>query len=109
MWYLVLSRPSVPREQVRPHAPDHLAWMRRQHAASNVLFSGPTADRSVGIYVIRAPSLDEARRVADSDPFHANAVRSYELLEWEVHQVLGAGSFSSEGLAALAQEAAEAS
>ena len=106
MWYLVLSRPSVPREQVRPHAPEHLAWMRRQHGAGSVLFSGPSADRSVGIYVIRAPSLDEARLVADSDPFHAKAVRSYELLEWEVHQVLGAGAFSSEGLAALAEEAA---
>ena len=106
MWYLVLSRPSAPREQVRPHAPEHLAWMRRQHGAGSVLFSGPTADRSVGIYVVRAASLDEARRVADSDPFHANAVRSYEMLEWEVHQVLGAGAFSSEGLTALAEETA---
>jgi uncharacterized protein YciI len=82
--------------------------MRRQHGAGSVLFSGPTADRSVGIYVIRAPSLHEARRVADSDPFHANAVRGYEMLEWDVHQVLGAGAFSSEGIAALAKETAEA-
>ena len=104
MWYLVMSRPAVPREQVRPHAPDHLAWMRRQHGAGNVLFSGPASDRSMGIYVIRAPSLDEANQVAGSDPFHDTGVRSYEIVEWDVHQVMGAGAFTQEGIAALAEK-----
>ena len=49
----------------------------------------------MGIYVIRAASREDAQSVADSDPFHALAFRNYELLDWEVHQVMGAGPFSS--------------
>jgi len=38
MWYLVLSRPVVAREQMMGSLDDHLTWMRSQHEASNVLF-----------------------------------------------------------------------
>ena len=31
-------------------------------------------------------------------------VRSYEIVEWDVHQVVGAGAFTQEGIAALAEE-----
>ena len=95
MWYLVLSRPLVAREQMMGGLDDHLAWMRSQHDASNVLFSGPTADHSMGIYVIRATSREEAQIVADSDPFYSLGFRNYEMLDWEVHQVMGAGPFST--------------
>ena len=95
MWYLVMSRPAADREQLRASLDDHLAWMRSQHGASKVLFSGPTADHSMGIYVIAAPSRADAQAIADSDPFHALGLRSYEMLDWEVHQVLGAGPFST--------------
>jgi len=95
MWYLVLSRPVVPREQMSGSLDDHLSWMKSQHEVSNVLFSGPTADHSMGIYVIRAASREDAQAVADSDPFHALDFRNYEMLDWEVHQIMGAGPFSS--------------
>jgi len=95
MWYLVLSKPVVPREQMAGSLDDHLSWMKSQHEASNVLFSGPTADHSMGIYVIRASSMEDAQAVADSDPFHDRSFRNYDLLDWEVHQIMGAGPFSS--------------
>ena len=96
MWYLVLSRPVASREQLAESRNDHLSWMKSQHEAGNVLFSGPTVDRSVGIYVITAASAEQAHSVADADPFHANRLRNYEMLEWEIHQILGAGPFSRE-------------
>ena len=105
MWYLVLSRPVVPREQLAERRNEHLSWMKGQHEAGNVLLSGPTVDRSMGIYVINAGSSGEARRLADTDPFHANSLRSYEMLDWEVHQILGAGPFSSEEMEFRAQRA----
>ena len=91
MWYLVLSRRDAPAEEVRPRTPEHLDWMKKQHEAGNVLFSGPTLDRSTGIYVVRAASYEEAQGIVDSDPFHVLKLRRYEILEWEIHQVLGAG------------------
>ena len=99
MWYLVMSRPAVEREQLRASLDDHLSWMQNQHANSRVLFSGPTADHSLGIYVITASSRADAQAIADSDPFHALGLRNYEMLDWEVHQVLGAGPFSTREIA----------
>ena len=63
---------------------------------------GPTPDRTVGIIVIKAGSRQEAKAIADEDPFHSEGVRKYEMLEWEIHQVLGAGPFSIAVQAALA-------
>ncbi|MFQ5879853.1 MAG: YciI family protein [Dehalococcoidia bacterium] len=104
MWYLVLSRWTVPIEQGAAYINDHLEFQYRNHQAGNILFSGPTPDLSVGIYVIRASSLDEAKRTADADPFHAQGVRQYEMLEWEVHQILGAGPFSAEAFGPLIKD-----
>ena len=101
MWYLVLSRPSGPMAESRPHLEDHLAFQYRNHSAGNILFSGPTPDLSVGIYVIRADSRQAAEAIADADPFHSRGVRSYEMLDWEVHQVLGSGPFSAAAFAPL--------
>ncbi len=99
MWYLVMSRPVVDREKLGASLDDHLSWMRSQHSSSNVLFSGPTADHSMGIYVVTAPSRADALAIPDSDPFHALGLRNYEMLDWEVHQVLGAGPFSTREMA----------
>ena len=95
MWYLVLSRVNTSPDEVREMSQEHLAWMERQHQSGKVLFSGPTPDRSIGIYVVKADSFDEARAIVDTDPFHVAGLRSPEVIEWEIHQVLGAGNFAS--------------
>jgi uncharacterized protein YciI len=91
MWYLVLSRPTGPAEERRPFLGDHLAWQKEQHAKANVLFSGPTSDRQIGIYVVRASSLDEAQQITDTDPYHERGLRAYEMHEWNVNEIMGAG------------------
>lgn len=89
------SRTVVAGEQMTGSLDDHLSWMRSQQEVSKELFSGPTADHSMGIYVIRSSSREEAQTVADSHPFHAPEFRNYDMLDWEVHQMMGAGNFSS--------------
>lgn len=96
MWYLCLRK----RRAVQPEGPRavnldvHLEWMRRQHDAGTVLFSGPCVKRGLGIYVIRASSEDDAARIAADDPFTRDGQCEFELLEWDVTQALGAGPFS---------------
>jgi uncharacterized protein YciI len=58
-------------------------------------FSGPTTDRKYGVYVIRAGSKDEAAKIAASDPYTAAGFCSFELLEWEAHQIMGCGPFTA--------------
>ena len=68
--------------------------MKQQHDVGKILFSGPTTDRKYGVYVIRAGSKDEAEKIAASDPYTVAGFTRFELLEWEVHQIMGVGPFS---------------
>jgi uncharacterized protein YciI len=95
MWYLVLRRPTKPRDQWTVTLDQHLIWMKQQHHAGKILFSGPTTDRRYGVYVIRAESKQEAEQIAASDPYTAAGFCAFELLEWEVHQIMGVGPFTS--------------
>ena len=100
MWYITLRRNAKPRDQFTVTLDQHLVWMKQQHEAGRILFSGPTPDRSTGIYVIRAGSREEAERIAASDPYTAAGCTTFELIEWEVHQVLGLGPFTAADLQA---------
>lgn len=88
----------VAREQRKTSLDTHLRWMERQHKEGKIVMSGPSPDRSLGIYLIRADSREEAERVAASDPYTVAGETSFELIEWEVHQVLGIGPFTAAGL-----------
>lgn len=96
MWYICLRRKKTEQPPGRHTVTldDHLGWMRRQHEAGIVLFSGPAPKRGLGIYVIRAASEEEATEVASSDPFTADGQCEFDLIEWDVRQVLGAGPFT---------------
>jgi uncharacterized protein YciI len=100
MWYLIHRKPIRPREEWTVSLDEHLVWMKQQHEAGRILFSGPTRDRTLGIYVIRAGSREEAERIAGSDPYTTAGFCAFELFEWEVHQVLGVGPFTSAELRA---------
>ncbi len=95
MWYLILRRPVKPREEWTVSLDQHLVWMKRQQESGTILFSGPTKDRKYGIYVIRANSKAEAEKIAASDPYTEAGLSAFELYEWEVHQIMGAGPFTS--------------
>ncbi len=95
MWYLIHRRAVKPREEWTVTLDQHLVWMKRQHESGRILFSGPTADRKLGIYVIRADSRAEAERIAASDPYTEAGLCAFDLFEWEVHQILGAGPFTA--------------
>jgi uncharacterized protein YciI len=100
MWYLILRKPIKPREQWTVTLDQHLVWMKIQHDSGTVILSGPTRDRKLGIYVIRAASREEAERIASADPYTKAGLCSFEVLEWEVHQVLGIGPFTADAMPA---------
>src|SRR5512135_840951 len=101
MWYLVLRRPVKPREEWTVTLDQHLVWMKRQHESGKILFSGPTTDRKYGVYVIRGGDRAEAEKIAASDPYTAAGFSTFDLLEWEVHQIMGVGPFSAAAMRAL--------
>jgi uncharacterized protein YciI len=100
MWYLVMRRPIKRREEWTVNLDQHLLWMKQQHDNGSILFSGPTPDRKFGIYVVNAGSRAQAEEIANSDPYTAARFCAYKLYEWEVHQIMGVGSFSGAELRA---------
>ncbi len=98
MWYLAQRRAVKPREEWTVSLDEHLVWMREQHEAGRIVLSGPTPDRKLGMYLIRARSRDEAERIAASDPYTAAGLCAFNLIEWEIHQIMGAGPFTAAGL-----------
>jgi uncharacterized protein YciI len=87
MWYIVLSR-SLPEQEKNKelHYEEHRQWLEDQHRKGRLLFSGPTADRVYGIYIMLAASKDEAERSAAQDPHHRRGIRTMEVLEWNPHR-----------------------
>jgi uncharacterized protein YciI len=59
------------KERKQLHLTEHRKWLEDQHRAGRVLFSGPTSDRSYGIYV--AASLSAAEKLAAQDPITLKA------------------------------------
>ena len=47
--------------------------------------------------MIRAESREEAEGIAGSDPYTAAGFCTFELIEWELHQVMGAGPSDGSG------------
>ena len=51
--------------------------------------------RKLGIYVIRASSKEEAEKIASTDPYTEAGFCAFDVIEWEVHQILGNGPFTA--------------
>ena len=76
----------------------HLAWMQTMHETGKIVLSGPSPDLTLGMYLIRADSIEEAHRVAASDPYTEMGDSSYELIQWNIRQIMGVGPFTAAGL-----------
>ncbi len=98
MWYLVQRRAVKPREEWTVTLDEHLVWMKAQHDAGRIVLSGPTPDRKLGMYLVRANSREEAERIAASDPYTAAGCCTFDIIEWEIHQILGIGPFTAAAL-----------
>lgn len=87
--YVIDTRP-VDAELERALIGDHLDHQVDLERRGILFAAGPLRDatgtRVAGLVVIRAESLDAARRIADSDPMHRGGARTYTLHEWTVNE-----------------------
>ena len=88
-FYVVLSKPVVAPDKLQPFLSAHLEYMIGLERLGHVFASGPLADGAgpptgAGLTVLRAKDLNEARGLAEGDPFFVNGLRTFELKEWTV-------------------------
>ena len=86
---LTEAAPDTTPEQLRATLPahlDHQVALEKQ----GVLFAAGPLDAEDGsrrgLIVIRANSFEDARRIADTDPFHAQGLRTYTVEQWTVNE-----------------------
>jgi uncharacterized protein YciI len=94
-WYLAIRRMREPPASWAGRLDAHFAWLQAMHDQGTIIMSGPSADHSLGIYVMRARDTPEATRLASADPLLGSPGATLEVTEWQLHQVLGIGAFST--------------
>jgi uncharacterized protein YciI len=57
----------------------HVAGLKRLEEEGKLVLCGPFLDYKGGMAIIRADSLEEARALAESDPFVQAGVETYEV------------------------------
>jgi uncharacterized protein YciI len=80
---------------VLEHMETHLAYWARMEAQGSVFAAGPVmpedpadAWSGEGMVIVRADSLEAAAAIADADPMHASAARTYSLTPWLLNHLV---------------------
>jgi len=102
MWQLTLHRWVGDRSEALTMLDEHLTGMRNQQRAGNIIAAGPSSDGELGIMVLRHMSRDEVDSFLSTEPFTQASRRTYEVIPWEPHHVLGVGGFDTQTVTAIA-------
>ena len=62
----------------------HLEYLEKMVAAEKIHLRGKFSDGLGGLTIYKAESIEEARKMAESDPFVISGGRKLELHEWEM-------------------------
>lgn len=64
--------------------PRHLEYLSELDKRGKIYAKGPFADGAGGMVIYIADSLEEARELAEKDPYVVEGVRRLELHEWKI-------------------------
>lgn len=62
----------------------HVAHLKRLEDGGRLEICGPFSDHDGGMVVLRAVTAEEARAIAEADPFVVSGVESFEIRRLEV-------------------------
>lgn len=77
---------TLTRKPDRQLTPDliraHVAHLQRLDEQGRLVLCGPFADGEGGMVIVRAASLEEARSIAEADPFVASGAETCQVRQW---------------------------
>jgi uncharacterized protein len=87
--YVVLSTAKAGPDRIKDLLPLHLEYMIDLERRGVLFASGPLTGeggepRGDGLTILRSASAEEARKIAEADPFFVNGLRTFEVREWTV-------------------------
>ncbi len=92
-FFVVFSEPMKGRGAVLDMLPTHLKHQKELEANGTIVAAGPLSDEEgatwtgIGMIVLRANSLEEARAIAATDPMHQSGVRKARVLPWLMNEM----------------------
>lgn len=73
-------------EKNQQYRPQHLEYLEELGKQGKVFAKGPFGDGSGGMVIYAAESFEEAKEIAEKDPYVLLGVRRLELREWKMSQ-----------------------
>ena len=89
--YVIFTRPTGSREEIMKLLPKHLERQVELEKQGVLFAAGPMDPETegkprTGMIIVRAQSFEQAREIADADPFHAAGLREYEVWKWTMNE-----------------------
>lgn len=78
--YLMSNQKNLNLEIVKKHV-DHLQHLDK---SGKLVLCGPFTDYAGGMVILNCENIEEARKIAESDPFIAEGYKTYELRTLEI-------------------------
>ena len=66
----------------------HIDFLVQNEKDGNIFARGRFADSKGGLVIYIAPSLEEAVKIAESDPYVTSGARTLEVFEWDMKMTL---------------------
>jgi uncharacterized protein YciI len=84
MIFLILLQYIKPHFAVEQYYPRHTVFIDRYVASGHFLCSGRKTLKTGEFILCRAGSIKEVQRIVQDDPFEANQLASYEIIEYNM-------------------------
>lgn len=90
--WTVVWEPLVDMAEIRPHLPEHIAYLSRLAEDGRLLGSGPQLDgddempEGRGLTLLVAPDSERARALAEADPLAQLGLRRFTLSRWRINE-----------------------
>ena len=88
--YAIFGKTVAPPEKLMPLLPAHLEYLIGLEKKGLLFASGPLTEVGAGplggggLTVLRVASAEEAREIAEAEPFVKNGLRTFEIKEWTI-------------------------
>lgn len=89
--YIIFSEPTEKTGDRHKIFPKHIEYQLKIEKAGILFAAGPFVDakgkaQGPGMIVVRAKNMDEAKKIAEADPFHKQGYRKFRIQAWQINE-----------------------
>ncbi|MFD0697322.1 YciI family protein [Paenibacillus sp. GCM10027628] len=84
MKYFVVLLPMKDEELSKEHRPAHLAYLDERRSEGKIFANGRFVDGWGGLVIYKAETMEEAKLLAEADPFVKLGARHCDIHEWDI-------------------------